>query len=260
MVGGSFYELYRGQDPISGIQDKLGVNVDKNPGGGLAGIDPSHQPYLSPVAGTNYSYDPISGQYIVGGQAVAGAPNLQQQGQAANALQQSFVGQYGNAMDRLAQTRAGQTQLAGDYRAAIEGRAPSVAQTQLGIGMNRIAADQNSMAAGASGQNAFAARRAAAQNIARASGDLSGQLALTRAAETAAARSGMANIYGQQTQADVGTAGLAAQAGLGYGNLAEEAERDRIGANQRAYDQDTKTKGAIFQGAGSALGAIFGGA
>jgi hypothetical protein len=129
-----------------------------------------------------------------------------------------------------------------------------VAGTQLQTGMNRIVNDQNAAAAGAGGQNAFAARRAAAANIARAQGDLSGQLALTRAAETAAARTGLANLYANQSQADTAASALAATTGLGYGGLGERAEADRIGANQRASEANAKGSAAVLSGLGSLTG------
>lgn len=260
---GSFYELYKGEDPISGLQRKLGLSVDTNPGGSVGAARPEDAAAFQQVPGTTYAYDPISGQYYIdpqtyGGTQVAGAPNLAQQGSGAAINQQTFLGQQQDALDRIAATRGKMDTLGGNYADVIAGRAPSVAGTQLQTAMNRIVADQNSIAAGANGQNAFGARRAAAANVARAQGDLSGQLALARAAETAAARTGLANLYTGANQTDVASQGIAAQGALGYGRLGEEAEADRIGANQKATEQNMQTKGAIFKGAGS-LFSVFGG-
>lgn len=233
----------------------------KSPGGeNVGGVNYESQWALQPIPGTNYAYNPVTGQTQVigatGTPEVAGAPNLSQQGATSSTLQQLYLNQYKNAVDNAAATRAGQNTLAGDFRDVIAGRAPSVAETQLQTGMTRIGQDQNAMAAGASGQNAFGARRIAAQNIARASGDLSGQMALTRAAETAAARGGLASLYGQQVQADAAAQNVASGAGLGYGKLGEEAEADRIGANMDADKENAKQRASVLQGAGNLLGLL----
>jgi hypothetical protein len=169
-------------------------------------------------------------------------------------MQQLYLQQQQDAQQRAAQTRAGQTQLAGNFQQVVDGRAPSVAGVQLTTGLGRIAADQNAMAAGAGGQNAFAARRAAAGNVSRAQGDLSGQQALVRAAESAAGRSGLSQLYGSMAGADQAASQTATGAGLGYGSLAEQAEADRIGANQRAAEANAKGNAALLGGIGSAAG------
>lgn len=263
------YDAYKGQDPVTGIQNRLGLNVPGNPGGSVGGARPEDQWALQLVPGTNYAYDPVSGQYyqtggidpktgqpIYGATQVAAAPNLAQQGAGATAMQQLYQQQQQDVLARQAATRAGQGTLAADYGAVIAGRAPSVAATQLTQGMGRIAADQASQAAGANGQNAFAARRAAAMNTARAQGDLSGQLALTRAAETTAARMGLAGLYGQEAQADAAAQNVASQTGLGYAQLGEKSEADRTGANEKAAEENLKAKGSILGGLSSIASAF----
>jgi hypothetical protein len=276
----SSYQLYHGEDPLTGTQNYLGLGVPggpTNPGGDVGAARPNDTPYLQPIRGTNYSYDPVSGQYyqsstidpatgqpvFTGAQTVAAAPNLAQQGSGAAINQNNFLGQQQDVLSRMAATRAGQTGLANNYLAAIYGSGPSVAGTQLQTGMGRIAQDQASIAAGANGQNAFAARRAAAQATARAQGDLSGQLALTRAAETAAARSGLASLYGSEASADQAANATATGAALGYGGLGERSEADRLAANQAAVNAnieakkaDNDSKGSLLKGGGAFLSAF----
>jgi hypothetical protein len=88
----------------------------------------------------------------------------------------------------------------------------------------------------------------------RAGADLSGQQALVRAAETAAARTGLSQLYGTESAADTAASGLAANTGFGYGSLAERAEADRIGANQRASEVNAKGNAAVLSGLGSLTG------
>jgi hypothetical protein len=279
----SSYQIYHGEDPLTGTQNYLGMStptVNTNPGGDVGAARPDDVYNLQPIPGTNFSYDPVSGQYYqtqgidprtgqpiyMGANTVAQAPNLSQQGSGSAVLQQLYLQQQQQAQARMAATRAGQTGLERDYQAAIQGRAPSVAAAQLYTGMGHIAQDQASQAAGANGQNAFAARRAAAMATARAQGDLSGNLALVRANETTAARSGLASLYGSEAQADQAASSTAAGAGVNYGQLGEKSEADRVAANNEAAKlnldaskQDYDKKIGIAKGAGSVLGAIFGG-
>lgn len=279
----SSYQIYHGQDPLTGTQDYLGMstpNVPQNPGGDVGAAQPDTGYALQKVPGTNYSYNPMTGQYYqsttidprtgqaidMGATSVAAAPNLAQQGSGAAINQQTFLQQQADAVARMQATRAGQVGLQTDYQGVIRGAGPSVANAQLYSGMNRIAQDQASQAAGANGQNAFAARRIAAQNTAHAQGDLSGQAAQLRAQEVAAARTGLASLYGNEASADAAANSTATGAAVNYGALGEKAENDRVAANQAAVNanlqaskQDNETKMGIAKGAGSVLGAIFGG-
>jgi hypothetical protein len=276
----SSYQVYHGEDPLTGLQNSLGMgmpNVPQNPGGDVGAANPNETPYLQPVPGTNFSYDPRTGQYYqssmtdprtgqsvpLGASTVAAAPNLAQQGSGDAVLQQMYVNQQQQALDRMNATRTGQNQLAQNYMATIYGGGPSIAGSQLQTGMNRIAQDQNSMAAGANGQNAFAARRAAAMATARAQGDLSGQLAIQRAQELQAARAGLAGLYGSESTADQAASNTAVSAGLGYGGLGERSEADRLAANQAAVNasleakkEDNNVKGSLLKGGGSIVSAF----
>jgi len=238
----------------------------QNAGGSVGGARPQDAYALQAVPGTNYSYDPQSGQYYLtppgqnyGATSVAAAPNLAQQGAGATAMQSLYLQQQQDAVARAAATRAGQGALESNLKGVVAGTAPSVAATQLTTGMERIAGDQNSMAAGANGQNAFAARRAAAQNIARSQGDLSGQQALVRAGESAAARSGLASLYGTEAQADTAASNIAAGTALGYGGLGEKAEADRVGANTAAQAEYDKQRASVLMGVGGGLQSLYGG-
>lgn len=92
------------------------------------------------------------------------------------------------------QARELQLRAANEAIATIEGRTPSVAQVQLQQGLQRAAAQQQSMAAGARGMAVAGARRLAARNIAELQQGASGQAAQLRAQEVAGAREALANI------------------------------------------------------------------
>lgn len=268
---GAWHTVQPYLDPGNMLKGDL--SIPGNPGGDVGAAQPTTGAQLQRIPGTNFSYDPATGQYYqssmidpntgqvvdLGASQVAQAPNLAQQGSGAAINQNSFLGQQADVVARMAATRAGENGLANDYLAAIHGTGPSVAGTQLLTGMNRIGQDQNSMAAGANGQNAFAARRAAAMNIARASGDLSGQQALVRANETAAARSGLASLYGSEASADQAANSNATQAAVNYGGLDEKAEADRIGANTSAAEGNAKAHASFLMGVGGGVGSFFGG-
>lgn len=239
------------------VNDFLGTSVPTQPG--VGGARPQDAWALQPIPGTNYSYDPVTGQtYLNGtdGTQVAAAPNLAQVGAGAQATQQGFLGQQAQAVQQAAATRAGQGGLAADYLATIAGRTPSVAGLQLSQGLNQIGQQQQSQAAAANGQNAFAARRAAAMNTARAGIDANGQAAILRAGETNAARTGLANLYGQESQADTAANKIASDTSLGYGNLTERAIGDREGVNQKAQEDNAKNNQNLFGKGISALGSL----
>lgn len=246
--------------PISYISNALGETQPTNYYGSVGGGRPQDQGQFQDVPGTNYQYDPVNGTYFLkgsNGTTPNAAPNLAQEASGATITQQMYLQQQQDALKQAAQTRAGQTGLAQNYQGVIAGTAPSVAQTQLETGMGRIAQDQSAAAAGSNGANAFAARRAAANNVARAQGDLSGQQAMVRAGESTGARTGLSQLYGQESAADVAASKIATDSALGYGGLAEKATAAPIEAEQAAAAGNQKSNQGIAGGIGAALMALF---
>ena len=223
--------------------------TDPNPLTGYAanqvGFDPSH-----PIQST---------RDLLGlGVSMPGAvTDLQGQSMGNQRHAQEFQSLQQQALQRLLSTRAQQTQLAGNLYGTIMGQTPSVANAQLMAGLSRIQDQQRSMAAGASGQNAAAARAKAARNIGNAGVDASGQAAMARAQEVANAQNALANLYAGENTTDVGAANSAGNTGVGLANVGEHAassygqlESDTNKANAQA-DKDVAEKG------GQALSMLF---
>lgn len=113
-------------------------------------------------------------------------------------LQQSDA-EHQRALAGQGQVVAGQNRLLGQLDNTINNpNASSVAQTQLTMQNDANANRQMGAAAGVQGPNAFAARRAALQNIAQGNTGTQQAGALARAAETAHAQNAKASVLNQQ--------------------------------------------------------------
>lgn len=156
----------------------------------------------------------------VGPAARATAPTLGPAAQATATLAGPAAGFGGVTVDRAAadQVRARQLSLADAVTAAMEGKAPSVAEQQLKMGAERLIKQQYALAASARGQNVGLAAREAAMGAADIGAELNAQAALLRAQETATARGQLGAVLGDIRGVDAGLATtdaqLAQQAGI----------------------------------------------
>jgi hypothetical protein len=247
-------------NPIYDAKKLMGVGTAPTQGG-VGGAHADQTWALVPIPGTNFSYDPATGQTYqtkdaygrdLGATAVVKDPNLAQIGAGAQVTQQGFLDQQAEAQRQAAATRAGQTGLAADYASVIQGNAPSVAGIQFAHGLQQIGQQQQSMAAGANGQNAFAARRAAAMNTARAGIDANADAATLRANEINAGRTGLAGLYGQEATADAAANRTATDAALGYGTIAQKAISDREEINAGINKSNSEATAGLVGGLGQA--------
>src|SRR5678815_4975114 len=97
--------------------------------GSVGGARPEDYSYLQDVPGTNFAYDPVSGQYYqnkvvdpqtgqvfdTGATNVVAAPNLSQQAAGNTVAQQLYTGNAQDALASLAATRAGMHGLETQY-------------------------------------------------------------------------------------------------------------------------------------------------
>jgi hypothetical protein len=134
--------------------------------------------------------------------------------------------------------------------------APSVALSQLGQGFNQIAGQQLAGAAGASGENAMAARRVAAQNIAGAQAGLNAQQAGVRAGEVAAAQTGLSNLYTSQLGAENAGQQNSLSSANSYATTNEAGQAAIENANAQAKQANAKANSGLLGGIGSALAAL----
>jgi hypothetical protein len=157
------------------------------------------------------------------------------------------------ARKREAQAYAMQQQFGQYLQAVMNGTAPSMAQLQLSQGLGQIQQNQQSMAAGLGGPGAALARYGAATNIADAQAQMNQAAAIARAKEVQDARLAYGANANSMQQGSRGLFGDLSQNALGY---AQVASGNSIGQFNR-QEQD-KGLGALFSGAGQAMGSYFG--
>lgn len=122
-------------------------------------------------------------------------------------------------------TMGQQQSLADAYKRTIDDpNAPSVARAQLQQALGAADATQVSQAAGASGANAFIARRNAANNMAMLNAKEGQAGAELRAGEVANAQKGLADTYAALGNESLTAGGTAQGTGVGFANNAAATE------------------------------------
>lgn len=162
--------------------------------------------------------------------------NRQKELEAAAAAAGNFANQgeagYGNLTGNLASDRA--------YLEGLRSGQNSLSAEQLRQGLSQQHAQQRSMAASASPQNAAMAARIAANNMARASYGMSGQAAMAGIAERNAAAGQLSNLDLQQRGQDI-------EVGLG----SRQNQMTGLGANKPDKPKDPSTTDKLFAAAGT---------
>lgn len=129
---------------------------------------------------------------------------------------------------------AGQEQLGNLMWQRAMGQGPSIAEMQMGRGMDRAVAAQLAMAAGAPASQRAAAQRTAASNIGGIQQDIVGQGAMLRAQEQLAAQEGYGRLAtgarGQDIQLGTAQAGLEQQAMLQQAGFQQQAGQANLQA------------------------------
>lgn len=204
---------------------------------------------------TGLYQDPTTGQvyYDQFGKQLVTNPNVAQQVAQNFQTSQAILGGLSGARADAAAANTGQASLVNNLNGVINGTAPSVAGSQLAGTLGNIQRTQMATASGFGGNNAFAARRQAMQNIAQTQQQASQQLAQLRAQEVAAAMAakggvlqnmaGNANtqaaqdIAGGANFAEIAAKGQGAQQGL-------QTDTDKANIEER-NDKAQRTAGAI---------------
>ncbi len=158
----------------------------------------------------------------------------------ANAAQANAMGQAGAA--NYGADRAGMQQTQDYLRGQMQGQ-NSVSAEQLRQGLQQNLANQQSMAAGASPNNAAMAARTAAMQMGRAGAGLSGQQAVAGLQERNQAA-------GQLGQMQLGQSGQDVQAGLGGYGAANQGYGTALGNPEKTWGS---MLGGAIGGAASAL-------
>ncbi len=130
--------------------------------------------------------------------------------------------------------------------------AASVAHEQLNQALQANEAAQLSQAAGASGGNAFLARRGAANNIAGLDAKAGQDAALLRAQEVAAAQNNLGGLLGQQADQSKTMYGTNTGYGLDYNKLAAATKAADLGNQTSQRGQNIQIGEDVSTGLGSA--------
>lgn len=114
----------------------------------------------------------------------------------------------------------------------------SVAQIQLGKGLDAAGRQQLGSAAGVSGENAFAAKRQAMNNIGTLANQTNQNAALTRAGEVASAQGRLADVLGTKGQLAQSMYNTNTGAGEQYSQLGQQGQE----FNQTSQQLDDKNR------------------
>jgi hypothetical protein len=154
---------------------------------------------------------------------------------------------------REGQDYANQAEFAGHLRALASGRGPTVAGTQLAIGMDQAANQQLAQAAGAGGSNGALARMQAMKNTGTMQAATNQQAALARAAEASEANRALGATLTNMGNQSAGMTKQATDAAQNYNKQANDLEAAREGLS---LDADKASSSALASGAGMGLMAL----
>lgn len=228
-------------DAYNGVKSVFNNNAYNTHTPGVGGaVAPGTQLQQDPTTGA--WYDPANpGKIYVdqAGQTPVQNPNIAQQVANNIAIRNQFNAKLAASGVQSNEAIGGLGGLATSLNNTINNpNAPSVAQTQLGIGLDAAAHQQLGGAAGVGGQNAFAARRAAMGNI----GDLVARenqsAGLTRAGEVATAQGRLADVLGTKGGLAQSMYNANTGAGQGYSQMAQQGQE----FNQTSQQLDEKNK------------------
>lgn len=217
----------------------------------------------APHSSADSVFDPTTGLYYnrrngmwstdPGGVNVVASPNLQNQAGQSIALANGLQNRFAQLSGRYDQAYADQGAFVDQLGRVISGGAPSVAGGQLQQGLGQIQAQQNSMASGYSGVNAFAARVATMQNAQRAGSTANQDASLLRAHEIAAARNTLGETLAGRVQGSGNMASETMRGGVALRGLASGARGSyETGARDDA-SKNVDIYGKLASGAGQAV-------
>jgi len=221
----------------------------------LLGSPPKQQPGVGNTStsalqqdpATGFYFDPTTGTTFVdpGGQQPVTDPNVAQQVAQNFNTSRQFLTRLGNVQGQ-------EGQLAGNLQSLLTGNAPSMAQSQVQQGMNSIAQQQLSNAAGVSGAGSPLAQLLANRNTANAQIQANNAGGLARAQELTGARNTLAGLLGGMANQNLGAA-------TDYSQLAATGQAGQQGLNAATDKNNQDFNLSFLKGvtgaAGSALGA-----
>jgi hypothetical protein len=249
MAGNSVMSLSLRDNPVGNFL--FGAPPPQQPGVGN-GQDVRRED-LVPDPSTGMFFDPKTGQTFTDpyGNNVVTDPNVAQQVAANFNTSKQFLTRLGNV-------QGNEDKLVGQMQGLINGSVPSVAQTQLGMGQNALAAQQLSQAAGVGGAAGPLAQLLAARNTALGQIGMNQQAGLLRAQEQQQNMNSLASLLGGMANQNLAGAGQ-------YSQLAASGQAGQQGLNEQTSlaNQDFMAKlagaGAMAYAGGAGAKAAGGG-
>ncbi len=243
------------------LSKALGLSPQDQPG--VGGRDTSHNVIASPSTYSTlangkqiqYQFDPITGQYIdpTTGQVIQN-PNVAQQVAATSVRQREAEQSAGEYGQRESDIFGQQSDLAGYLNDVIAGKTPSVAELQLGRGLDSIRRQAVGIAGTATGANMPLAQLTALQTVGRAGGEANQQASINRAAESAAARGELANLLNAQQASSQKFATDKDRLALDYGDMALRGQSAQQGLTLEGDKANAKGTAAVMKGLGELIG------
>lgn len=182
--------------------------------------------YYDPTTGNTYS-DP-------NGQNPVADPNLAQQVAQNFATSQSFLNQLQPYQQAERNTIGMQGDLAQVLRDRVAGKGASIAGMQLQQGLNNIASEQQSQAAGISGASAPLAAMLAMRNTGQASIGANNSAAIARAKEEQDAATALSTLLAQRAGAANAAQNTNITGGLGFANIANSGQQTQQDIDAKA--------------------------
>lgn len=231
---------------------------------GAAKLDPSLVGTLVQNADGTWSSPAAPGQRFTdnSGQVPVGTPTTANAAANDAAMATQFNGQLPQDRGVIQGALTGQGQLAASLNNTINNpSSPSVAGTQLGIGLDANDRQQLSLAGGATGANSFLAARNAANNINQANLATNQARALTRAGEVATAQGQLGSVFNNIGGEGQGLYSTDTGTGLSYNRATGDLAAGREGLNASSTDLENKNKQKVAADAsnvGGSLASAFG--
>jgi len=191
------------------------------------------------------------------GQTPVQNQNLAQIAASDTAIRQALLAKLGTSdADRRAAV-SGQAGQVASLDRTISGGTPSVAAGQLQESLGQIQRSQLAMAAGASGSNAFAARRQAAANIGQADLMAAQAAGIQRAKEIQDAQTLKANVLANMSGTAIQKYGADVEGAHGFDKSAQDAQTTTQTLDTQAglsEQQREQQRQSALLGAGTSLG------
>lgn len=205
----------------------------------------------------DFEYDPISGQYYDVTSGVPQAlqnPNVAQQVAAANLRSQEHDKRAVGYGARESDVFGEQNDLASYLNDVIAGKTPSVAERQLGAGLDSIKRSTLGMASGVGGATSPLMQLTALNANSRAGGITNQQQAVARADEQARARAELAQLLNAQEQSSGGLMNNEESLGVQYGDMALRGQAGQQNLTLASDAAGAKGTASVLKGLAEAYG------